>query len=147
MHHQPRPHADSHPILDFSTLNGKAQRMNFLPANLSPPNDSLRVWHKVTSLILADDMKRADRAKSRVEDNHRKLRKEREAAGETFVPKYFARNVELERWVPLPEATSFEPPRDYDTTTNVGTTDMTDDGSMTSYTQISEFGGAVSDSE
>ncbi len=41
---------------------------------------------------------RADRAKCRVEDNHRKLRKEREATDEKFVPKYFVLDEANQRW-------------------------------------------------
>lgn len=57
----------------------------------------VRVWNKVTSFILDDDMKNADRAKVVVEENARKLRKEREATGVSFVPRYFA--LSGERWV------------------------------------------------
>jgi len=86
-------------ILDFKKLTKKEQKIAFVPRNMAPPNDSLRVWQKVTHFILQDDMKKADLAKVKVEENARKLRKQREVTGEAFQPKYFRLDSQKERWV------------------------------------------------
>lgn len=86
-------------ILDFEQLLPTAQELHFIPRNMAPPNDSLRVWQKVTQFILADDMKKADLAKVKVEENARKLRKQREVTGEGYAAKYFKFDAEQECWV------------------------------------------------
>lgn len=102
-------------ILDFRYL--ESQEIKFIPRNMAPPNDSLRVWHKVTEFVLKDDMKSADLAKVRVEDNARKLRKQRETTGEEHVPKYFSR--EGEKWVHNEKAKATEVAQMASTATNV----------------------------
>merc|ERR1711991_1236830 len=63
-------------------MGKKEQTLRFVPRNMAPPNDSLRVWSKVTQFIVNDDMKKADLAKVKVEENARKLRKQRDVTGE-----------------------------------------------------------------
>lgn len=53
------------------------------------PNESRRLWSKVTAAIKAKDLDRATEAKSQIEDQQREQAREREARGESFVPKYF----------------------------------------------------------
>ena len=84
-------------ILDFKKLIKSQQRLAFVPRNMAPPNDSLRVWQKVTQHIVNEDMKAADLAKTKVEENARKLRKQREATGEEFSAKYFT--LQGEHWL------------------------------------------------
>jgi len=85
---------------------------------MAPPNESLRVWRKTTEFVLRDDMKQADLAKVRVEENARKLRKQREVTGEEFVPKYFKKDGE-DRWVHLESARAIDEMQLTATATNV----------------------------
>lgn len=92
-----KPKGPEKVILEFQAL--KPLSLSFLPPNMTPPNDSLRVWQKVTQFILQDNMKKADRAKHRVEENARKLRKQREESGEEHKAKYFTFDEAEQRWV------------------------------------------------
>ena len=91
-----RPKKPDLTVLDFDTLT--TQKMLFLPPNLRPPNDSLRTWEDVTKAIVKDDLKKADQAKSRIEDHHRKLKKQMEHNEESYKRKYFFFDEKLERW-------------------------------------------------
>ncbi|CAO3686830.1 unnamed protein product [Rhizopus stolonifer] len=53
------------------------------------PLESRRLWSKVTSAILKDDMDTATTEKTTIEDKQREDTKKREEKGEVFIPKYF----------------------------------------------------------
>ncbi|KAJ6331766.1 hypothetical protein OIU76_010198 [Salix suchowensis] len=53
------------------------------------PTESAAVWSEVNSSILSKNWSKARDEKSSVEDNQRKLAKERNSKGETWVPKLF----------------------------------------------------------
>ncbi|KAJ6747205.1 OSBP(OXYSTEROL-BINDING PROTEIN)-RELATED PROTEIN 4C [Salix koriyanagi] len=53
------------------------------------PTESAAVWNEVSSSILSKNWSKARDEKSSVEDNQRKLAKERNSKGETWVPKLF----------------------------------------------------------
>ncbi|KAG5242881.1 oxysterol-binding protein-related protein [Salix suchowensis] len=53
------------------------------------PTESAAVWNEVSNSILSKNWSKARDEKSSVEDNQRKLAKERNSKGETWVPKLF----------------------------------------------------------
>ncbi|KAF8035148.1 hypothetical protein BT93_C1241 [Corymbia citriodora subsp. variegata] len=53
-------------------------------------SESAMVWSEVSRWILSKDWDKAREAKRAVEEEQRKLRKERDSRGETWVPKHFA---------------------------------------------------------
>ncbi|KAG8856938.1 hypothetical protein FRB96_006201 [Tulasnella sp. 330] len=59
------------------------------PESEQDPNESRRLWSKLTTAIGNKDMEAAQSAKSEVEDGQRDLAKEREAKGTPFVPRFF----------------------------------------------------------
>ncbi len=124
-------------IMDFATL--KSQEIHFMAYHRTPPNDSLRVWQKVTQSILHDDMKKADQAKSVVEDNARKLRKERDATEQAFATKYFV--LKDDRWVHTEQTTNtvgvFEADAAAASATNA-TLDDTEASTVFSKTEVSD---------
>ncbi len=135
-----RPKEKEKAIMDFKTL--KAQEVHFMAYNRTPPNDSLRIWNKVTAAIVADDMKKADQAKSVVEDNARKLRKEREATDKPLIAKYFA--MVGDRWTHTEQTTNlmgvFDSDGGVSTTNGNGTLDDTD-ASTLNRTEVSDSEG------
>ncbi|CAL5001092.1 unnamed protein product [Urochloa decumbens] len=71
------------------------------------PSESAVVWGEVSDALLKKDWERARQAKRRVEDEARKLAKERNEKGEVWTPKHFSlsqnKNGEWECW-PLEES-------------------------------------------
>ncbi|KAL6900767.1 hypothetical protein ACP4OV_005443 [Aristida adscensionis] len=71
------------------------------------PTESAVVWGEVSDAILSKDWERARQAKRRVEDEARRLAKEREERGEVWTPKHFSlsqtKNGDWECW-PLEES-------------------------------------------
>lgn len=53
------------------------------------PSESAAVWSEVSQYIMRQDWEKASEAKKAVEEKQRKLLRERESAGETWVPKHF----------------------------------------------------------
>ncbi|KZT08937.1 Oxysterol-binding protein [Laetiporus sulphureus 93-53] len=75
------------------------------PEDEQEPNESRRLWAKLTQAIVAKDMLAATEAKTAVEESQRELRRRREESGEKFIPRFFRQDKEG-RWVPkitLPE--------------------------------------------
>jgi hypothetical protein len=71
-----------------------AHKSTVAPKAVSPeeqqqPNESRRLWSRVTAAIKAKDLDGATEAKSAIEEMQREQAREREAKGEAFAPKYF----------------------------------------------------------
>lgn len=69
------------------------------PEEEQEPNESRRLWSKLTAAILAKDMDRATEAKTAVEESQRELRRQREESAEPYIPRFFAQNKDG-RWIP-----------------------------------------------
>lgn len=54
------------------------------------PSESAAVWSEVSQYIMRQDWEKASEAKKAVEEKQRKLLRERESAGETWVPRHFS---------------------------------------------------------
>ncbi|KAL8293143.1 hypothetical protein RQP46_000837 [Phenoliferia psychrophenolica] len=88
--------------MEITRKNGKGKEILF-DAEASPeitqkvvapeedqsPNESRRLWSKVTAAIKAKDLDAATDAKTEIEDAQRDSTKEREESGEAFVPRFF----------------------------------------------------------
>ncbi|KAG9035438.1 hypothetical protein FRB95_011303 [Tulasnella sp. JGI-2019a] len=75
-------------------FNAKSQTKDVVQKTVRPeseqePNESRRLWSKLTTAIGNKDMEAAQNAKSAVEDAQRDLAKEREAKGTPFHPRFF----------------------------------------------------------
>ncbi|XP_057421928.1 oxysterol-binding protein-related protein 4B-like isoform X2 [Lotus japonicus] len=60
--------------------------------------ESALVWSELSQAILSKDWEKAREAKNTVEDRQRKLMRERESKGETWVPKHFIVSKSQEGW-------------------------------------------------
>jgi len=68
------------------------------PTAEQDPNESRRLWQKLTDAILASDMEAATEAKTAVEDAQRETRRKREESNEKHIPRYF--DLQDGRWIP-----------------------------------------------
>jgi hypothetical protein len=62
------------------------------------PNESRRLWSKLTQAINSKDMEAATEAKSAVEDAQREMRRKMEESGQKHVPRFFL--LRDGRWEP-----------------------------------------------
>ncbi|KAI0693647.1 Oxysterol-binding protein [Cytidiella melzeri] len=69
------------------------------PEEEQEPNESRRMWSKLTQAILAKDMDAATEAKTAVEESQRESRRHREESGEVYVSRFFSQNKDG-RWIP-----------------------------------------------
>jgi len=69
------------------------------PEEEQEPNESRRLWSKLTQAILAKDMDAATEAKTEVEESQRELARQREEKGENWTPRFFAQQKDG-RWLP-----------------------------------------------
>ena len=69
------------------------------PEEEQEPNESRRLWTRLTQAINARDMDAATEAKSAVEESQREERRRREESGAAHVPRFFQQKDG--RWVPL----------------------------------------------
>ncbi|KIP04051.1 hypothetical protein PHLGIDRAFT_121031 [Phlebiopsis gigantea 11061_1 CR5-6] len=69
------------------------------PEEEQEPNESRRLWSKLTAAIVAKDMDRATEAKSAVEESQREQRRIREENAESHVSRFFQQTKEG-RWIP-----------------------------------------------
>ncbi|KAI0791814.1 hypothetical protein C8Q75DRAFT_814858 [Abortiporus biennis] len=101
-----------------STKNGERRTLfdvskegqNIAPKWVAPeseqePNESRRLWSKLTAAIIAKDMEAATEAKTEVEEGQRELRKHRDERGERHLARFFLHRQG--RWSP-----KFTPPSD-----------------------------------
>ncbi|KAI0809019.1 Oxysterol-binding protein [Irpex lacteus] len=69
------------------------------PEDEQEPNESRRLWSKLTQAIQLKDMDAATEAKTAVEESQRELRRQREESGEEYIPRFFSQNKDG-RWIP-----------------------------------------------
>lgn len=70
------------------------------PEDQQAPNESRRLWGKVTAAIKAKDLDAATDAKSAIEEAQREAARQREANGETFKPRFFKPTGKNGEWRP-----------------------------------------------
>jgi len=75
--------------LVFSPHTYKEKSMQVLPKEERPFNSSLEIWGPLSEAIAEHDLKTADKIKREIEQNQRKIRKEREEKGEQHIPRFF----------------------------------------------------------
>ncbi|KAK7688245.1 hypothetical protein QCA50_008615 [Cerrena zonata] len=85
-------------LFDVSKEGAKIAPKWVAPEDEQEPNESRRLWSKLTAAITAKDMEAATEAKTAVEESQRELRKRRDESGEKYVPRFF--KFENNRWVP-----------------------------------------------
>ncbi|GAA5954637.1 hypothetical protein JCM21900_006088 [Sporobolomyces salmonicolor] len=73
----------------FNAHDAHVTQKSVAPEDQQLPNESRRLWSKVTSAIKAKDLDAATEAKTAIEDAQREAAREREEKGETFQPKFF----------------------------------------------------------
>ncbi|GAA5859525.1 hypothetical protein JCM8547_006863 [Rhodosporidiobolus lusitaniae] len=84
----------------FDAHKASVMHKSVSPEEQQQPNESRRLWSKVTAAIKAKDLDAATDAKGAIEDAQREQAKEREARGETFVPRYFKPTGKNGEWRP-----------------------------------------------
>ncbi|KAI0073751.1 Oxysterol-binding protein [Panus rudis PR-1116 ss-1] len=92
-------------LFDVSKEGQNIAPMWVAPEEEQEPNESRRLWTKLTAAIHAKDMEAATEAKTAVEESQREVRRKLEESGKKHVPRFFEQNKEG-RWVPkfsLPE--------------------------------------------
>ncbi|KAL6305646.1 Oxysterol-binding protein [Sparassis latifolia] len=68
------------------------------PEEEQEPNESRRLWTKLTRAIVSKDMDAASKEKIAVEESQRELRRRRDESGEDYIPRFFMQKDG--RWVP-----------------------------------------------
>ncbi|KAH9949524.1 Oxysterol-binding protein [Amylocystis lapponica] len=96
-------------LFDVSKDGAKIAPKWVAPEDEQEPNESRRLWAKLTQAILAKDMEAATEAKTAVEEEQREQRRRREETGDgdAFVPRFFEKQRDG-RWLPkiaLPDDT------------------------------------------
>lgn len=77
----------SEPFLDLTTLEKPTPVVR--PVEEQDELESRRIWKKVSEALKSGDYATASAEKSQIENQQRALRKEREAANESWTPKHF----------------------------------------------------------
>jgi hypothetical protein len=85
-------------LFDVDKDGAKVAPKSVPPEDQQEPNESRRLWSRLTQAIGAKDMDAATEAKTAVEERERELRKKREESGETFTPRFFEQRAG--RWEP-----------------------------------------------
>lgn len=83
----------------FDAHNAQVVQKQIPPIDQQMPNESQRLWLKVTEGIVAKDMNKATEAKSVIEDAQREDAQVRERQGITWKPKFFA--LHKDRYIPV----------------------------------------------
>ncbi|PWN52897.1 Oxysterol-binding protein [Violaceomyces palustris] len=73
----------------FNSHNAQTVQKEVIPEDQQEPNESRRLWSKVTEGIKEKNLDKATESKTAIEDYQRQLAREREEKGETWQPKYF----------------------------------------------------------
>jgi len=73
----------------FDAHNASVTEKSVSPESQQQPNESRRLWSKVTSAIKANDIDAATDAKTEIEDAQRESARLRDERGEKFTSKYF----------------------------------------------------------
>lgn len=89
----------------FDAHKAQSVQKQVPPLQEQEPNESQRLWAKVTEGIKAKNMDLATEAKTAIEENQRELARQREAQGVTWAPRFFT--LHNDRYIPkfdvLPE--------------------------------------------
>ena len=88
-----------HTRLLFDAHNAQVVQKQVPPIDQQMPNESQRLWLKVTEGIMSRDMNKATEAKSAIEDGQREDAQEREKQGIMWKPKFFA--LHNDRYIPV----------------------------------------------
>lgn len=99
-------------VMDYKPVKGEKRVLfdvqkdgnNIAPKWVQPeeeqePNESRRLWAKLTQAILAKDMDQATEAKTTVEESQRAAARAREEEGSVYVARFFSQNKDG-RWIP-----------------------------------------------
>ncbi|GAA6062539.1 hypothetical protein JCM10212_004305 [Sporobolomyces blumeae] len=73
----------------FDAHHTSVTQKSVTPEAQQQPNESRRLWSRVTAAIKANNIDAATEAKTQIEDAQREQARVREEKGEKFVPKYF----------------------------------------------------------
>ncbi|KAG0312075.1 hypothetical protein BGZ99_009734 [Dissophora globulifera] len=76
----------------FDAKTAKIQPKTLAPEDKQEPNESRRLWSKLTAALKVNNQSLATEEKSKVEDAQRARSKDREERGEVHVPRYFEPN-------------------------------------------------------
>ncbi|KZS90261.1 Oxysterol-binding protein [Sistotremastrum niveocremeum HHB9708] len=85
-------------LFDAQSKEAKIAPKSVAPESEQEPNESRRLWQRLTEAIAAKDMEAATEAKSAVEDAQRDSRRQREENGEKHIPRFF--ELKDGRWQP-----------------------------------------------
>ncbi|KAL6160963.1 hypothetical protein ACJQWK_08279 [Exserohilum turcicum] len=86
--------SDGHSEKEIETFDVRSiqhKPITVAPLSSQDPWESRKAWHDVITALHNGDMKAVAAAKSKVETGQRQMRKDEEAAGETFQPIFFER--------------------------------------------------------
>eukprot|EP00960_Hanusia_phi_P053499 762128-Hanusia_phi.AAC.3 len=89
---------------DASAKYFQVEAVNIPKASL--PTDSLVVWSRLSAALTRKDMKEANRIKNEIEEEQRRIRKERAKRHEEFQPRFF--RLKDGMWVPRDEMHDFQ---------------------------------------
>jgi hypothetical protein len=98
MEYQNKKSTDKRLMFDAKAESAQATPKQALPEEEQEPNESRRLWSKLTIAIKNSDMDAAGEAKSAVEDAQRESARKREEQKVKHIPRFF--KLEKNRWVP-----------------------------------------------
>lgn len=84
----------------FDASTARVVQKAVSPEDQQAPNESRRLWTKVTAAIKAKDLEAATDAKSAIEEAQREAARQRDASGETFKPRFFKPTGKNGEWRP-----------------------------------------------
>ncbi|BGP02164.1 Oxysterol-binding protein-like protein 7 [Rhodotorula toruloides] len=84
----------------FDATKADVVQKSVSPEDQQSPNESRRLWAKVTAAIKAKDLDAATDAKTEIEETQREAARERESRGESWQPKYFKPTGKGGEWRP-----------------------------------------------
>lgn len=84
----------------FDARSARAVQKSVTSEDQQAPNESRRLWTRVTAAIKAKDLDAATDAKSAIEEAQRESARQREAKGETFKPRFFKPSGKGGEWRP-----------------------------------------------
>lgn len=84
----------------FDASTARVVQKAVSPEDQQAPNESRRLWTKVTAAIKAKDLDAATDAKSAIEEAQREAARQRDASGETFKPRFFKPTGKNGEWRP-----------------------------------------------
>ncbi|BGP42036.1 Oxysterol-binding protein OBPa [Rhodotorula kratochvilovae] len=85
----------------FDASRAEVVQKSVSPEDQQAPNESRRLWSRVTAAIKAKDLDAATDAKSAIEDAQREAARERDAQGEGWAPRFFKPTGKGGEWRPV----------------------------------------------